>query len=1597
MQQLLIAPPAKPCLRFLDCLGEEGPSPYPTDRWLAAAQMQLHCQQAEAVLEILSQSLGSLRPGQPGRLNAACLQRLWDHFRDQPAPVYASRALEKFSLTLEPAECLLLSSLLPELRALELRHQAYTRLSGKVSAVVRDTLEVLRLFLGAEGQLPDGFEEALLEVVQGWCNRLWMSEEEGRHALCVLWATHMAGRFQAPQQEWRYCLACLEQTLYRHVGPGSGRLLQSYWNGLAAATGIFELCALVCKQLPALLPRLKCGFFDAQELIGSLLGELLLDFDPLQEGWPTMAALSAAAAPVGGASLEEFSAFRRALLAGLRPHMERNWLDLLAGPLDRVQAHLQLRAWKVEQRAALQQATTRACNSLREVLQAFNANPKAEQDLRALLEAAWECVGCGRTALDAQHLFRRWLGAVYVPFVAPKWQQPKAVVAALKTALQGLPEGGSIKGLLPLLELLPATCTEVCDGLRAGHSWLTECGLERRAWQLWLGEGSQAPQSLSRLCLREWSFEQESAARPSLQQLRQRCPEQSTPVPFETMEKKLERSWLSHQVWSQAEAIARQASAWTFRKLSDYARQVGTARGLEKCARDNSFTLRRVALAWELEVEDPVSFLSDWWNGMVNAYLTGRPSQLFLTNLQGLLQSSRDYLEPHEVSHLEAVLRPVYEEAAGQEESPAVDEFQAVAWQFPLQQKLECPAPLNLSEELVQAALRLNGPLSKPVGPWRNLLQEGWRRYLWQGCLDTLTTQRWLDYLEENRAQPQEMQRFLQGLVWAQDQHSLVQALPALDYLQALLDFTGQWQAAPPFASLPAPLSQWEADRLALEQASRDGASPSALHRLAAVYTLSPEALFSPNPEEEVQWRQVLGSLLVAALREQPQEEAIVFWALCGSVKIVRNRDFEQRLSKVEQMLAAGCPDVPGEVYGPAFDHLRRLAPLVRQLEVDARSQSDLLLLASPLPLAWSSSAWATPRTLRLSWACQPEKPGGALAAAWTRDFDLAGESQSRVRELRWASRQLAWQAWLEEEGQAPPGWAAPDLDLPGLFQVAQQFAQHDWPAGVSVCIRALQDKGDFLKLGVAAARPRLQPWLAGPSLHKAGSESALTPAEQSDLEGFGQLLAEHTLEVVALEQLSASFQLRLQQLNHGGYDRVCESLLAALPGSGLDPLEQLSLTIGLQAVQNSLRHMRLGLKLTQLLQEPSWTHGCRPLLEFQAQLWQWSTPELSWFNLLARLQQKPEWLPAEEPWQLLVAEVSARLDESERRMWLPWCRHMGRLSAEVERSLPLVQGPLCSARRAEPQVPRLVLSLLALDVAREAQLPGGNAQTRAVLADLTNPAVAGVRQSLEAAKSQRIDLDFAPLERQLSHLGRWLQRPLSLQEQIQEQFPGLLGDNPEQVAELLETLSDPLAQTQGTWWAPRALLLTPRPLLQRLAALPEMQWERLQTALSNALGENGRWLDACRRLPALEEVWQRSEQLVLGGQTAHPFWRSLLRRVALEGWMEGRPYHSQGVLTWIRFNLSPAEGQDSSRKPFLKAARDVLQWGRDKGSFSEGMARLGEETLRSLERRLGAPGLTLWESLDHPTLDASTAQKPFKRSLWGRISSSLEGLVRGR
>lgn len=1584
MQQLLNAPATTACLRFLDCLGEPGPSPYPTDRWMASVQLQWHCPQAEMVLEILSQSLSSLRPGQPGRLDAESLQKLWDYYQTPATPSYASQELERFSLTLEPAECLLLSSLLPELRALELRHQAFTHLSGRVPTVVRDTLEVLRLFLGPESQLPDGFEEALLEVLHGWCSRLWMSEEEGRHALCVLWATHMAGRFQAPQQEWRYCLACLEQTLYRHVGPGCGRLVQSYWNGLAAATSLFELCALVCKQMPVLLPRFRNGPFEARELVGSILGELLLDLDPLQQGWPTLAALNAAAAPLGGVSTEEFSAFRRALLSGLRPHMERNWLDLLAGPLERIQAHLQLRAWKVEQRTVLQQAMARACGSLREVLQAFSSNPKAEQDLRALLDAAWESVDCARTSLDAQHLFRRWLGAVYLPFVAPKWQQPKAVVAALRTSLQALPEGGNSKGLLPLLEMLPAACSEVGSGLRTGHSWLTECGLERRAWQLWLSEGSQAPQSLSRLCLREWSLDQDLAVRPSLQQLRQRCPEQTIPVPFEAMEEKLERSWLSHQLWSQAEAIARQASAWTFRKLPDYARQAGSARGLEKCARDNSFTLRRVALAWELEVEDPVAFVSDWWNGMVNAYLTGRPSQLFLTNLQGLLQASRDYLQPQQIDELESVLRPVYEEAAGQEENPSLQTFQPVAWNFPLQQKLECPVELDLSDELVQTALRLAGPLSKPVGPWRNILQEGWRRYLWQGCLDTLMARRWLDYLEENGTSFQEMTRFLQGLLWAQDRRSLTQALPALDYLQALLDFTEQGQAN----SLPAPFCHWETDRLWLEQ---DGDARADVQRLAAVYGSSAEPLFSPNPEEEVEWRQALGVLLVAAKRDRPQEEALVLWCLCGSLKIVRSRDFDQRLTKVEQLLASGCPDVPGSLYAPAFAHLRRLVPLVRQLELDFRAQPDLVLLATGLPLIWSSSCWAMPRALRLAWARQPAISGGDLAAFWSQDLDLPGESQGRQRELRWTARQLAWQAWLGQQDQAPPGWAAPDLDLGGLWTIAQDFARKDWSAGVAVSLGALQAKGDYLKLGVAVARPRPQRWLSGPALHRAGAESGLTPAEQPDLECFGQVLAEHTLEVVVLEQLSASFHLRLQRFASDAYDRVCESLLAALPNSGLDTLEQLSLTIGLQAVQNSLRHMRLGLKLEELLSEPDWAPGCRSLLEFQSQLWQRTTPELAWLNLLARLQSQPQWLPDAQEWPALVAHVSDRLEVSDRRIWLPWCRHLGRLRGELERSLPLAQ------ELSQWEMPRLAVSLLALDGAREAQLPASNAVSRAVRAELSPTMLAGLQQCLERLKIQRIDLDFAPLERQLAHFSRWAEGSLAHQEQLQEQFPGLLGDTPDQVAEFLEILADPLPEVPGTWPAPRALLLTPPSLLQRLAGLPEAQWERLQTALSQGLGENGRWLDGCRRLAVLEEVWQRADQLILSGQPAHPFWRFLLRRVAVEGWLEGRPYSSQGVLAWIRFNLSPSEGQDSSRKPFLKACREVLQWGRDKGGFRDGMARLAEETLRGLERRLEAPGLTLWESLDQPALDASSAQKPFKRSLWGRISSSLEGIVRGR
>lgn len=1619
MQQLSLAPPHLSRLRYLDCLGEEGPSPYPTDRWLASALLQLQWEGAAEVLEMLTPALAGARPGQPGRLGPDVLQRLWDHYRVHGPRGYVSGELEKFSLGLEPAECLLLSSLLPELRALELRHQAHTRLSGKVAAVVRDTLEVLRQFLGPEAQLPEGFEEAFQEVLQGWSSRLWMSEEEGRHALCVLWATQMAGRFQAPQQEWRYCLACLEQTLYRHVGPGAGRLLQSYWNGLAAATGLFELCGLVCKQAPTL--RAAWGSqspcFEAEELLAVVLGEVLLDCDPLQESWPSLVALSAAAAPLGGVSPEDFAAFRRSLLNGLRGHMERNWLDLLAAPLDRMQAALQLRAWKRDQRTALQQACSRACSSLREVLGAFNANPKAEQDLRALLEAAWESASCGRSSLLAQQLFRRWLGPVFLPFVAPRWQQPKAVVAALKTALQALPEGGSLAPILPLLEGLPTAWSEVCDGLKAGHSWLANCGLERRAWQLWLAEGGQAARRLSRQCLRDWSFEDESAVRPDLQQLRLRCPLASSRQSWEAMQEKLELHWLSHLLWSQAETIARQASAFTFRKMSDYARQAGTARGLEKCARDNAFTLRRVALAWELEVEDPVSFLSDWWNGMVNAYLTGRPSRLFHTNLQGLLRAAGEVLEPAQLEQLEAVLRPVYEEAAGQEEEPSVLDFQPVNWQLPLTQKLEFPIALELSEEQVQTALRLSRAPSKPVGPWKGLLQDGWRRYLWHGCLDPQWASRWLDYLEENVAQPRHLEAFLQGLVWAQEPRSPEQALPLLGYLQALLDFTHQSQAARQEgesallrATLPSPFCSWEERRRCLEQAGRgelpdELAPPADLQRAAALYAGSSEPLFSPNVEEEIQWRQLLGLLLVAAWVDCPQEESTVCWALAGSLSVVRSRDFEKRLSRLQQLLAERCPDLPPQRYGPTFEQLLQLASRTRQLEQDARSwdpNTDLLEVAAQLPSNWSSGPWPMPCSLRLRWALKGQA-GGTLAALWAADFELPQAPQERQRELRWAARSLAWQHWLLQHQPAPPSLAPAALDQEGLTIVARYFAGQDGSAGVGVSLRALEANTGLLWLGLDAPRPRCQPWLMGPALHKAGADSDLTPEEQAGLAGFGRLLADHCLEVVRLEQLSAAAQLRLQSFCGAGFERVCDGLLAALPGSGLDTLEQLALTVGLQSLQQAQRHLRLGLKLSQLLEEPGWPASCRELLQLQALLWQRCTPELSWLNLLARVQQQPALLPPDEEWQAVGADILGQLDLSERRIWKPWLRHLRNLGQELPRSLPLAQawhdldGPLYHPRPAPPATVRLVRALLALDLAREAQLPGQNAMTRTLLSELTSAALEEVEQRMGWLRSQRIDLDFAPLQRQLSHLSRWLERPQQAREQLLEQFPGLFGERPE---ELLDILADPLPVLQGPWAAPRALLLTPKPLLQRLAALPEEQLERLHTALGNALGpelESGRWLDMGRRLPELEAVWQRSEALELGSQAAHPFWRSLLRRVAVEGWLEGRPYSGQGVVAWIGFNLAAGEAQSSARKPFLKAAREVLQWAKTRGNFSPGMARLAEETLRCLERRLEVPDLTLWESLDQPTLDASTAQKPFKRSLWGRISSSLEGLVRGR
>ena len=518
--------------------------------------------------------------------------------------------------------------------------------------------------------------------------RQWLrhgSEAEIHLNLCRYWGEELAPAFDLSLPEWSFLFAALENAIAAPLGPASHRALTPFFATLEriaprlAFAGAFyrrfsELEAVVEPQVGRLA-------FDWRECTRELLGEILWD-DPLV-GSSLRWRLAWGDPVLGKTTAEDFRHLGLLVVNLSRPLGERHWLDRLENAFHEIAATLDSTQRQAELQPSMAKAVNLTAANLREGRDAFRQDGFLEEDLQLLLDGASACQRASRDVPTARRHFRAWFAGIF--FLRRNhdlWRNANTITGALRTTLQRLQatlaesKAGDLAG--ELLAEVPALQAEA-DWLRRvwPETGATPVGpsvavplLHRVVVEKFRVGSRRAP-----VAALEWLLSPAGLPVGVLEEVPGAVEALAANVPsgnalaepefaavWENVRAGLPATMAGWQIWMQAAGISAEVSRRVYTTLPEYLEKTGPE-GMRACARDLALTLCRASLALRPVVPDPAEYLSEWWNGLINAYLKTRPARLFEVTRAALCEVTAEMTSPAAATVMDALVGPLYLEA----------------------------------------------------------------------------------------------------------------------------------------------------------------------------------------------------------------------------------------------------------------------------------------------------------------------------------------------------------------------------------------------------------------------------------------------------------------------------------------------------------------------------------------------------------------------------------------------------------------------------------------------------------------------------------------------------------------------------------------------------------------------------------------------------------------------------------------------------------------------------------------------------------------------------------------------------------------------
>ena len=496
----------------------------------------------------------------------------------------------------------------------------------------------------------------------------------------LVWVRELAVRFEFDFSQWSFLVASVEQALYKVAGAETALFLTSHLSNLSGSLGSLGFVGTYLRQTDQIALTLLADKtapsleFEWEDVVCCLLSDSLHQ----TEGTDTSVLcrhIVQGESPLYGVKSSDLKTFSRLLVNASRPLMERNWLDQLEDSLAAVVACLEYKEHWLEQEDSTLELIGSAVESLSEAFLVVDEDQTIEQDLYFLIQAAVDATLYSTNLNQSTEEYARYYALGFGFHRYKFWKNAAPLIRGTVTKLarnsknrylaegsQGLKVFASTEQTAESLNgrvvsLASASAVLQNSGMLQGlaHRIVIECSIKAK---------DKAMRPAARWCLSHLSLLDPNLdlAAFSLSAARA-LPESELSGELKIFSTWLNRIKLSEGLWKKSTEIGQLAAVEVYREMPEYGQQTEGQRGLDKCSRDNAFTLRKLALAFWPEVVDPSETFAASWRNLVGQYVHNRPAGLFKETSEALVRASSEHLEEQITALLRETLTPVYMEA----------------------------------------------------------------------------------------------------------------------------------------------------------------------------------------------------------------------------------------------------------------------------------------------------------------------------------------------------------------------------------------------------------------------------------------------------------------------------------------------------------------------------------------------------------------------------------------------------------------------------------------------------------------------------------------------------------------------------------------------------------------------------------------------------------------------------------------------------------------------------------------------------------------------------------------------------------------------